>query len=113
MLRTLKQSAGMAGKITATPRDVTGWKRSREAGRCLSTEFTGYEGMEGAKGTRKTESLTFLGFNIKIITINHIGVFVICFGVGGRVHTYVRVYACGNQRTTSGGLFFEHYLPFH
>lgn len=65
----------MAGRITATPRDVTGWRRSREAGRCLSTEFTGYEGMEGTKGTRKTESLTFLVDNIKIITINHIGVF--------------------------------------
>lgn len=74
MLRTLKQPAGMAGRITATPRDVTGWNRS-EAGRCLSTEFTGYEGMEGTKGTRKIESLKFLGDNIKIITINHIGFF--------------------------------------
>lgn len=113
-MRTLKQPAGMAGRITATPRDVTGWKRSREAGRCLSTEFTGYEGMEGTKGTRKTESLTFLVDNIKIITINHIGVFFSSILVGGRgVHTYVRAYACGNQRTSSGGLFFEHYLPFH
>lgn len=31
--------------------------------------------MEGTKGTRKIESLKFLGDNIKIITINHIGFF--------------------------------------
>lgn len=89
-MRTLKQPAGMAGRIAATPRDVTGWKRSRDAGRCLSTEYTGYEGMEGTKGTRKIESLKFLGDNIKIITINHIGVFVICFGGWGKgAHRYV------------------------
>lgn len=45
--------------------------------------------MEGTKGTRKIESLKFLGDNIKIITINHIGVFVICFGGGGKgAHVY-------------------------
>lgn len=40
--------------------------------------------MEGTKGTRKIESLKFLGDNIKIITINHIGFFFIYFGGEGR-----------------------------
>lgn len=84
----------MAGRITATPRDVTGWRRSREAGRCLSTEFTGYEGMEGTKGTRKTESLTFLVDNIKIITINHIGVFFFIYFGGWERGAHVCACLC-------------------
>lgn len=78
----------MAGRITATLRDVTRWNRSGEAGRGLSTEFTGYEGMEGTKGTKKVESLKIFGDNKKIITINHIGFFFHLFWWVGEGCTY-------------------------